>query len=153
MPLNTSDIQYLQQTYHSKKWSLYSMQLLLEKTSKQRRRWIQNYSPPVKEVLDIFPCYADPQIVSNSYIFDSHVVLFIPISTLQMINTFCQLSGLQREVMNARWLSCQTRLFKYVPLEHRKVVKAIVHNIETTSCADEGMLTINYNCFSVHCSL
>ena len=49
------------------------MQLLLEKTSKQRRRWIQNYSPPVKEVLDIFPCYADPQIVSNSYIFDSHV--------------------------------------------------------------------------------
>ena len=56
------------------------MQLLLEKTSKQRRRWIQNYSPPVKEVLDIFPCYADPRIVSNSYIFDSHVVLFIPIS-------------------------------------------------------------------------
>ena len=55
--------------------------------------------------------------------------------------------------MNARWLSCQTRLFKYAPLEHKKVVKAIVHDIETTSFADEGRLTINYNCFSVHCSL
>ena len=70
-----------------------------------------------------------------------------------MINAFCQLSGLQREVMNARWLSCQTLLFKYAPLEHKKVVKAIGHDIETTGFADEGRLTINYNRFSVHCSL
>ena len=44
-------------------------------------------------------------------------------------------------------------LFKYAPLEHKKVVKAIVHDMETTGFADEGRLTINYNCFSVHCSL
>ena len=49
------------------KLSLCGMQLLLEQTSKQRRRWIQNDSPPVKEVLDIFPCFADPRIVNNSY--------------------------------------------------------------------------------------
>ena len=45
-------IQYLQQTYHSKKVvPLWYMQLLLEQTSKQRRSWIQINSPPVKEVL------------------------------------------------------------------------------------------------------
>ena len=48
---NKRHIQYLQQTYHSKKWSLCGMKLLLEQTSKQRRSWIQNDSPPVKEVL------------------------------------------------------------------------------------------------------
>ena len=37
--------------------------------------------------------------------------------------------------------------------EAQKVVKAIVHDIETTGFADEGRLSINYNCFSVHCSL
>ena len=88
------------------------------------------------------------------YIFDSHVLgLFHPYLYIADDKCVWQLSGLQREVMNARWLSCPTRLFKYAPLENQKVVKAIFHDIETTGFADEGRLTINYNCFSVHFSL
>jgi hypothetical protein len=62
-------VTYLQQTYQSKKWTLSGMQLLLEQTSKQRTSWIHNDSPSVKEVLDVFPCFADPQIVSANFDF------------------------------------------------------------------------------------
>lgn len=43
------------------------MQLLLEQTSKQRTAWIHHDSPSVKEVVDVFPCLADPQIVSADF--------------------------------------------------------------------------------------
>ena len=84
------------------------------------REWQYVYSTCTVHVLPQFPCFTDPRIVSIFFFFlNIYVVLFIPISTLQMINAFCQLSGLQREVMNARWLSCKTCLFKYAPLEHK----------------------------------
>ena len=63
-------VEYLQHTYNSKKWSLSGIQILLEQTSKQRRNWIQNECPSVKAVLDLFPCFADPRIVSLVHVHD-----------------------------------------------------------------------------------
>ena len=57
-------VEYLKHTYNSKKWSLSGMQLLLEQTSEQRRSWIRNESPSVKAMFEMFPCFADPRIVS-----------------------------------------------------------------------------------------
>lgn len=53
------------------------MQLLLEQTAKQRTSWIHHDSPSVKEVLDVFPCFADPQIVSANYDFGPFYVILI----------------------------------------------------------------------------
>ena len=72
-------VQYLKQTYHSKKWSLSGMQILLEQTSKQRRSWILAESPTVELILDTFPCFADSRIVSfvRHLNFDASMPIFI----------------------------------------------------------------------------
>ena len=56
-------VQYLKLTYNSKKWTLSGIKVVLEQTSQQRRTWIKNEDPSVKEVLVMFPCLADPKCV------------------------------------------------------------------------------------------
>ena len=56
-------IQYIQHSYSSKKWSFASMVTLMEQTADRRREWITTEGPSVKEVLEKFPCLADPRIV------------------------------------------------------------------------------------------
>lgn len=56
-----------------------------------------------------------------------------------MIQEFCTKTGVEKEVLNARWLSCQVRLLKYAPLEQRKAVKSIVQDMEATGFEDDGM--------------
>ena len=63
----TRHVEYLRQTYESKKWSLSGMKILLEETSKQRRSWVETDCPAVKEILDVFPCFVDPRIVSEVF--------------------------------------------------------------------------------------
>ena len=56
-----------------------------------------------------------------------------------MMQEFCTQTGVEKEVVNARWLSCQVRLLKYAPLEQRKAVKSIVRDMEAIGFDDEGM--------------
>lgn len=72
IPLDSDDpnayernVQFLQRSFHSKKWSVSSMTVLLSETAKQRRHWITTECPPVKAVLEKFPCLADHQVVSS----------------------------------------------------------------------------------------
>lgn len=58
------NIEFLQRSFHSKKWSVASMVVLLNETAKQRRKWIKTETPPTKLILEKFPCLSDPQIVS-----------------------------------------------------------------------------------------
>lgn len=58
-------ISHLQKTYKSKKWSLSSLQVLMEQTATLRRKWIHDHIPPVREVLEKFPCLSEPKLVSN----------------------------------------------------------------------------------------
>ena len=57
-------LEYLQRSFNSKKWSVLSMVTLLQETAEQRRSWITNENPPVKLILEKFPCLADPKVVS-----------------------------------------------------------------------------------------
>ena len=67
------NVEFLQQSFHSKKWSVSSMTVLLGETAKQRRHWITTESPPVKAILEKFPCLADPQVVSSwHFVFHSY---------------------------------------------------------------------------------
>ena len=72
IPLGSDDpnayernVQFLQRSFHSKKWSVSSMTVLLSETAKQRKHWITTECPPVKAILEKFPCLADPQVVSS----------------------------------------------------------------------------------------
>ena len=56
-------IQFLQESYSSNKWSLSSMLTLVKETADKCREWIQTTGPSVKQVLETFPCFADPRIV------------------------------------------------------------------------------------------
>lgn len=56
-------IQFLQRSYASKKWSVSSMITLMEQTADMRREWVQKDEPSVSQVLEKFPCLADPRIV------------------------------------------------------------------------------------------
>lgn len=58
-------VEYLQNSYASKKWSVVNMMTLLEQTAYQRRKWIFDESPSISEILEKFPCFADPRIVSK----------------------------------------------------------------------------------------
>ena len=60
-----SHIKHLQKSYKSNKWSLSSMIALLEATSTQRRLWINKENPPVSEILEKFPCFEEPKLVST----------------------------------------------------------------------------------------
>ena len=57
-------IKYMQKSYSFDKWSISSVATLLEQTAVQRRRWIMDEYPKVKEVLDKFPCLKEPKLVS-----------------------------------------------------------------------------------------
>ena len=59
-------VKHLQKSYFSQKWSVASMISLLEETAVQRRQWIMNECPPVKSILEKFPCLKEPKIVSCS---------------------------------------------------------------------------------------
>lgn len=59
-------VEYLQQLYSSKRASIHSILTVLEQTAQRRRTWIFSESPPtVKEIMEKFPCFNDPRIVSN----------------------------------------------------------------------------------------
>lgn len=60
-------IAFLKRSYNSKKWSLSSMLSLMEQTAYWRREWIKNEGPSVQQVLENFPCLADPRLVSLHY--------------------------------------------------------------------------------------
>ena len=59
-------LEHIKRSYNSKKWSVPNMAILLEETAIQRRSWITNENPPVKLVLEKFPCLADPKVVSTA---------------------------------------------------------------------------------------
>ena len=61
----TRHIEFIRRSYQSKRWSQKSMITLLQQTAKQRRSWIKNECPSVKDVLKDFPCLADPKLVKN----------------------------------------------------------------------------------------
>ena len=72
-----------------------------------------------------------------------------------MLQEFCTQTGVEKEVLNARWLSCQVRLLKYAPLEQRKAVKSIVRDMETTGFDDEGIyiyVYVEHKCCNYVCS-
>ena len=56
-------IQFLQRSYASKKWSLASMVTLMEQTAVLRREWVKKEGPSVTQLMEKFPCLADPRIV------------------------------------------------------------------------------------------
>ena len=58
-------VSYLQKTYASGKYTLSSMQILMEETATIRRQWIKEERPSVKDVIDKFPCFKDPKLVSH----------------------------------------------------------------------------------------
>ena len=59
-------IEFLQQSFESKKWSLASMLTLLDETACLRRALIRDENLSVLQILEKFPCLADPKIVSKS---------------------------------------------------------------------------------------
>ena len=58
------NVQYLKKLWNSKKWSLPVILQLVEQTATGRRKWIVEDCPAVSELLDCFPCFADPRIMS-----------------------------------------------------------------------------------------
>ena len=63
MAVYNKHVNHITKSYSSNKWSLASMHQLLQETSAERRRWIINDCPCVKEVLLKFPCLAEPKLV------------------------------------------------------------------------------------------
>jgi len=61
-------IGHMKKAYSSKKWSLANMITLLELTAGLRRQWILEECPTVREVLDKFPCLAEPKLVSSQLV-------------------------------------------------------------------------------------
>ena len=61
-------VEYLQ-LYTSKKASITSICTILEQTAQLRRKWIFGESPPsIKEIMEKFPWFNDPRIVSSKNI-------------------------------------------------------------------------------------
>lgn len=56
-------LKYLQKSYTSRKWTVTSMATILKETAIQRRQWIMETSPPVKDILATFPCLMEPKLV------------------------------------------------------------------------------------------
>ena len=57
-------VKHLQKVYDSQKWSVPRLTSLMEETAVVRRQWITNECPPVKVILEKFPCLKEPKIVS-----------------------------------------------------------------------------------------
>ena len=55
---------FLQRSFKSKKYSFSSLITILEETSLLWRAWIRNDLPSVKQILDRFPCFTEPRMVS-----------------------------------------------------------------------------------------
>ena len=76
----------------------------------------------------MFPCFADPQIVSANFYFGVFLV-----DVARVLHTNWGGEG------SVECQVCQVRLLKYAPLEQRKAVKSIVRDMETTGFDDEGI--------------
>ena len=62
-------VNHIKKSYTSQKWSIATMSQLLQETATERRRWIREDCPSVKEVLLKFPCLQEPKLVSNTQIY------------------------------------------------------------------------------------
>ena len=69
-------VKYLQKCYISQKWSLASMATLLKQTATLRRKWIFESNPPIKEILEKFPCLKEPKLVTMVSVVRNSVVIF-----------------------------------------------------------------------------
>ena len=58
-------VNHIKKIYTSQKWSIATMSQLLQETATERRRWIREDCPSVKEVLLKFPCLHEPKLVSS----------------------------------------------------------------------------------------
>ena len=68
------NIQHLNKTWHSKKWSYPVIFKLMEATAAVRGKWIIEDFPPVSEVLIFFPCYSDPKVISWSCLYKFKII-------------------------------------------------------------------------------
>ena len=57
-----------------------------------------------------------------------------------MLSEFCSLTGASEDSITQRWTRCQERVLKYAPLEQKKVVKVLLHEMHATDGKCEGML-------------
>ena len=60
-------VQHLQKTYTSQKWSVANMSSLPDETALQRRRWIMEDCPSVKDILSKFPCLNESKLVIHNH--------------------------------------------------------------------------------------
>ena len=85
-------VEYLQQLYSSKKASLNSIFAILEQTGQQRRKWIFSDSPPsVKEIMEKFPCFNDPRIVSTNTINSNKNMSYYAMFMIICLVTYCSI--------------------------------------------------------------
>lgn len=70
-------IKQIKKSYATQKWSVASMVTLLEVTAVQRRRWIRDECPSVKEIIEEFPCLKEPKVVAKPLQRYLHVVLAV----------------------------------------------------------------------------
>ena len=56
---------HVQKAYTSQKWSVANMSSLLDETALQRRQWIMEDSPSVKDILNKFPCLKESKLVRH----------------------------------------------------------------------------------------
>jgi hypothetical protein len=122
--LNTYErnIEFIQRSFYSKKWSVSSMIVLLGETAKHRREWITSNSPAVKEVLEKFPCLADSQV---------------------MFKEFCNLCYIDEQEIKSKWDDIDRRLFKYASsIEDKKPVKKLIEQYQSIEHVDEDQKTM-----------
>ena len=67
-----------------------------------------------------------------------------------MMYEFSEMKGVEKEVLNARHLSCEHRLFKYAPLEKKKTVKAILQDMRVSGPDSEGIFNLVHY-YMYHC--
>ena len=56
---------HLQKSYTSGKYTISSVQIILEETAETRRQWIKEERPSVTDIVEKFPCFKDPKFVSK----------------------------------------------------------------------------------------
>ena len=116
-------IGHLKKSYSSGKWSIASLSLALGETAIQRRHWISQANPSVKDILDKFPCLKEPKLVgaySNCIVFTK-----LPFNG-QMLKEFCSLTGCKEEEVPAQFDDMEERVLKYSAMENKKAVKTLL---------------------------
>lgn len=132
-------IQFLQRSYASKKWSVSSMITLMEQTADMRREWVQRDEPSVSQLLEKFPCLADPRIVRfHQYLWE----YFHNYVSLQMLNEFCQITGAIQHDFENMWEEYERLILKYAPLEDKRAVKKLIaeYNALESECAGKCVI-------------